>query len=143
MTKDILLTITGLQYTKQDDGEEQAIETITRGNYYKKSGKHYVSFEETPDGENTAKSLIKFDEDSFEMNRRGKYSVHMNFENGKKYITEYPTPFGNLIMGIDTKSFLIDEREDEIRVSIEYDLDMNYEFVAESRIDVVISSVKE
>ena len=59
MTKEIILTISGLHET---DGDVDApIETMTPGQYYMKNGKHYVVYDEVLEGlEGTVKSTIKF-----------------------------------------------------------------------------------
>ena len=40
MTKDVLVKISGLQFEEQEENEP--VEIITTGNYYKKNGKHYI-----------------------------------------------------------------------------------------------------
>jgi len=140
MTKDVLITIKGLQYAVEDS-DDQRVETITRGTFYNRNNKNYVTYEESPDGEDTVKSMVKFDETFFELTRKGKFSMHMLFEEGKKNYTDYSTPFGNLVIGIDTDTITVDEKENEIDVVILYDMEMNYEHVAKCRIDVKIQAV--
>ena len=144
MTKDVLVTVKGLQYSLDGEGgDDQRIETITRGNYYLKNGKHYVTYEESPDGSVNIKTMLKFDESFFELTRKGQYSVHMLFEEGKKNYTDYRTPFGNFVVGIDTSLIDIKEKEKEILLHIDYDMDMNYEHLAKCNIDVCIQNVEE
>ena len=42
MTKDVLVTIRGMQFTQQQEGDSEPVEVITAGDYYKKNDKHYV-----------------------------------------------------------------------------------------------------
>ena len=42
MTKDVLLSISGLQFAAQDEEDVEPVEVITAGDYYKKNGKHYI-----------------------------------------------------------------------------------------------------
>ncbi len=141
MTKDVLIAIKGLQYASDDDNKDQRVETLTRGSYYLKNGKHYVAYEESPDGEETVKSLLKFDDTFFEVSRKGTYSVHMLFEEGKKNYTDYRTPFGNFIIGLDTESVVIEETENKMNIRISYDMEMNYEHLAKCNIEVLIKSI--
>ena len=39
MTKDVLISISGLQLEAEDD---EPIEVVTSGNYYYKNNKHYI-----------------------------------------------------------------------------------------------------
>ena len=43
MTRDVLVTISGLQVMQQESGVEP-VDLITAGDYYKKNDKHYVIF---------------------------------------------------------------------------------------------------
>ena len=44
------------------------------------------------------------------------------------------------MIGIDTKQIQIDEQDDRIMVTVEYALDMNYEFLADCKIVLEIRS---
>ena len=44
MTKDVIVSISGLQMPAE--GEAEPVEVITVGDYYQKNGKHYVLYEE-------------------------------------------------------------------------------------------------
>ena len=51
MTKEVLLTISGLHYettglVDEDENENEPIEVITPATYYLKNGKHYVVYDE-------------------------------------------------------------------------------------------------
>ena len=43
MTKDVLITISGVQMLDDDDED---VEMVTRGDYYQKNGKHYIMYDE-------------------------------------------------------------------------------------------------
>ena len=40
MTKDVIVTISGLQFAQET--ETEPVEIVTAGSYYKKNGKHYM-----------------------------------------------------------------------------------------------------
>ena len=140
MNKEVLLSIKGLQIG-EDSKEEQTIETLTRGLFYNKNQKNYISYEESFDGEESVKSMVKFDNRSLEITRKGKYRSNMVFEEGKKSITEYHTPYGEFVLAIDTESIKINEKEDEIDMEIVYDMEMNYEKYAKCKIEMNVKSV--
>ncbi|MBO5210123.1 MAG: DUF1934 domain-containing protein [Lachnospiraceae bacterium] len=140
MTKDVLVSLRGLQFEQSGEDPEQ-IETITVGNYYEKNGKHYVIYDEITEGfEELTKNRMKFNEQFLELTRTGLVNVHMVFEKNRKNMTSYQTPYGNIMIGIDTKQIQIDEQDDRIMVTVEYALDMNYEFLADCKIVLEIRS---
>ena len=101
MTKEVIITIRGLQDGPQTDGEP--IEMITTGEYFYKNNKHYILYEEVMEGEtSTTKNRIKVAPGMMELNKSGVVNVNMSFEEHKKNITHYYTPYGCLEMGIDT-----------------------------------------
>lgn len=139
MTKDVLLTISGLQFAQDMDAEP--IQIVTAGSYYKKNGKHYVVYEEVMEGvEGTTKNLIKMSEDYLDITKKGVANVHMVFEKDKKNVTYYETPYGMLLIGIDAEEIHIEESEDNIHVDVWYDLEANYEHLAACRIQMNIQS---
>jgi uncharacterized beta-barrel protein YwiB (DUF1934 family) len=140
MTKEVLLTMQGLQFDQNVENAEQ-IETVTVGDYYKKNDKHYVIYDEMTEGfTQSTKNRLKFSEGILELSRNGLVNVHMVFQENKKNMTNYNTPFGQILIGIDTKKILIAEQEDDIVVEVDYALDVNYEFLTDCHIKIHICS---
>lgn len=143
MTQKVLLTLRGQQ---SGQGEEDAdpIETVSEGEYYKKNGKYYVIFEETVGGLDTkTRSKLKFDENTVEIFRSGPMSAHMVFRENEKNLTGYNTPFGQILMGIDTKKIQISEQEHHIIVDVDYSLDVNDEFISDCHMEIDILSLNQ
>lgn len=139
MTKEVLIKIRGLQFAGEEDND--AIEVITSGNYYKKNGKHYVLYDEVLEGSTeVAKNVIKLWDDSMEVTKKGPGTVHMIFEKDKKNLSYYTTPYGSLLIGIDTKNIQISETQQDINVEVQYGLEINYEHTADCKITVNVKS---
>lgn len=140
MTKDVLLSLRGLQFdTTSEDGDK--IETITPAEYYKRNDSHYVLYEEAVEGftEGT-KNVIKFKDHTLDLTKKGIVNVHMIFEDKKKNMTNYNTPYGDILIGIDTRSVKMTEEEERIVVDVDYALEVNYEHLADCKIKVDIRS---
>ena len=139
MTKEVLLALKGLQIENADGGQE--LETITAADYYLKNGSHYVLYEEVTEGfDRATKNRLKFGGQMVELIRHGLVNVHMVFQENKKNLSNYNTPFGQILVGIDTKRITIDEKEDNIVVDVDYALDINYEFFSDCHIKIDIRS---
>ncbi len=139
MTKEVIVTICGLQSGPDTDGEP--IEMITTGEYFYKNNKHYILYEEVMEGETApTKNRIKIAPGYMELTKRGLVSVDMLFEENKKNITHYNTPYGSLLMGIEAKKVEIVEEEDEIKVSVDYALELNEEHAADCDIKITVRS---
>lgn len=141
MTKDVLLTIQGLQFAAEEGSEN--LETTTRAEYYKKNDTHYIMYEEIVEGfQNGIKSMIKFNDKTMSLTKKGVVNAHLVFEENKKNITNYQTPYGELFVGIDTRQIQMKEEEDRIQVEIDYELEMNYEHLADCNIKMNICASK-
>ena len=109
MTKDILLSIKGLQSLSED--QEDEVEVIIPGSYCKRGDMHYVKYDEVTEGfDGITSNLIKFSHRCFEVRKKGVTNTHMIFEKQKKNMTYYDT----------------------------YALEINSEHLAECSIDVTV-----
>ena len=139
MTKEVLLTIKGLQVSPED--ESDTVEMLAPGEYYYRNDKHFVVYEEAIDGKTeTVKNMVKLSKDCVEVTKKGPARIHMIFEKNKKNISYYYTPFGNLQIGIDTQIIELDESDENIRAKVDYALEINSEHVANCHI---VIDVKE
>lgn len=140
MKKEVLVAIAGLQF---EFSEDEALEVISSGEYYYRNGKHYVLYEELQEDENgikggITKNTLKISDTMIELKKSGFHNVVMTFEKGKKTVTCYQTPVGQLMIGIDTTGIYVQELEDGIVVDIRYMLDINYSHVSECMIKIKI-----
>ena len=139
MTKDVLITISGVQAI---DHEDEDVEMVTRGDYYHKNGKHYIMYEEIMEGfAGKVKNVIKVSPDSVDIIKKGIASAHMQFEKDKKNLSCYTTPMGDLVIGIQANRIRIDEQESSLKVNVEYSLDINYQHASDCNIVLDIQSV--
>lgn len=140
MTREVLLTLRGLQFDQREEDADK-VEMVTVGDYYKKNDRHYVVYEEITEGfTQPTKNRLKFSEHMLELTRNGLVNVHMVFQENKKNLTNYNTPFGQILVGIDTKKIRVEEHEDNIVVDVDYALDINYEFLSDCHIRIDICS---
>ena len=87
-------------------------------------------------------NLIKVDKSSMEVTKRGVANVHMVFEEKKKNLSYYNTPFGNLLVGISATGIVLDTREDGMDIRVDYALEVNYEHLADCSISMNVQAKK-
>ena len=139
MTKDVWISLRGLQFSGDESGDN--IESSVPGTYYEKNGKHYVIYEEVIEGlQKPVMNKLKFEEHFLELSRSGSLSVCMMFEENKKHMADYHTPYGKLTLGIDTKKFRMVNETDKMKLDIEYTLEQNNEYLADCKILIEIRS---
>ena len=139
MTKDVLITISGVQML---DEEDMDVEMVTRGDYYQRNGKHYILYDEVMEGfEGTVCNVIKVSPESVDIIKQGAASTRMQFEKNKKNLSCYTTPLGDLMIGIQANRISIDEGQDHLKINVEYSLDINYQHASDCNISVSVQSV--
>ncbi|WIF96011.1 DUF1934 domain-containing protein [Caminicella sporogenes] len=122
--KNIILKIEGKQ--RPSGGEEDTIEFITEGRYYNKNNAKYIVYEESDiSGMEGCITTLKIIDDKIIMKRFGKASSELIFEKGKRYVSNYNTPYGSLKMEILTKELKYSINEDNKgNISIKYNVSL-------------------
>lgn len=125
MEKEIFVSVTGIQ---QDllSKEQDEIEFISKGKYYEKGNKRYITYKEAQmDDMDEILSTVKIEKDRVTLIRLGDKGNNMLFEIGQKHVTQYATPFGNMELGITTRELDIDLQEERGQIQIKYLLEVN------------------
>ena len=130
MTKDVLISITGVHTLDGDSGD---VELITTGNYYEKNGVRYLLYDESMEGlDQPVKNVVKIRPDTMEIIKRGGVNVHMTFRRGVTVMASYVTPFGEMLVGITTERIRLEETDGTLWV--EYILEINGQQVSRCHI---------
>lgn len=140
MTKEVFVRLSGMQFSAEGETPEP-VEVISRGTYAKKNGKHYIAYEEVQDDlHQVIKNTVKIHENCYEVIKGGPIRTHLLFEEGKSHSTFYETPYGNLVLQVHTKEVDFEEKEEELNVHVFYELEINYEKMADCRIEMCIQA---
>lgn len=139
MTKDVIISIRGLQMLVDEDGEQEPVEVLNAGQYYYKNNQHYILYDEPAEGfDETTHNIIKFNDRKLEVRKRGLLETHMIFEENKKNLSMYQTPFGIMDMGIATTRIQLSEQPERIFLEVDYALEMNGSYVGDCSIQLLV-----
>ncbi len=119
-----MIRVLGVQ--KDAQGEENKIELTTEGKVYEKNNNIYIVYEETEiSGMEGATTTLKIEGDKkVSMKRYGTADSQIVFEEGRHYISEYRTMFGNFKMDVKTHSLKTDLSIENQKGKIEINYDM-------------------
>lgn len=141
MTKNVIISLTGLQYAVEE--EEAPIEVINFGQYYKKGDKHYLLYEETDETGRATKCRIKVSEKELELQKRDRSNTRLLFLPGEQYLTNYETPYGSLLVGVNTRSLELYEEEEFLRATLRYGLELNGESTGNCTLVLKVQSCEQ
>lgn len=139
MTKQVLLSISGLQFLEGETSEP--VEVLTIADYYFRNGTHYLLYDEPVEGTSEMlKNTLKIKEGCVEMLKKGPLHVHMTFEQWKRHIARYDTPFGSI--PVEIRAGLIEVTEDEynIHAELNYTLEVDGEYLSDSQVILHVKS---
>ncbi len=141
MTKNVIISLMGLQYAVEE--EEAPIEVINFGQYYKKGEKHYLLYEETDESGKATKCRIKVSEKELELQKRDRTNTRLLFLPGEQYLTNYETPYGGLLVGVNTRSLELYEEEEFLRATLKYGLEINGEKTGDCTLVLKVQSCEQ
>lgn len=112
--------------SKQSINEEEVIEVVTPGDFYKKENYYYAVYEETElSGMNGTKTTLKIGKDKFSLIRMGSTSAKMDFDKKNKNVSMYNTPYGTLELKIETKDLDIDIDDRGGNILVNYNMSLS------------------
>lgn len=141
MTKNVIISLTGLQYAAEE--EEAPIEVINFGRYYKKGETHYLFYEDTGVNGTSVKCRIKVSGEELELQKGDRLGTRLFFAPGEKYFTNYETPYGSLLVGVATRSLEFFEEDEFLRAKLRYDLEINNERTADCTLVLKVQSCRQ
>lgn len=123
--KPVILTIKGKQINLE--GEENNIEMITEGKFYKKNEVYYIVYDESEiTGMEGSITTLKIQGKKVSLKRFGNNNSKLTFEKGKSHISEYDTLYGFMPIEIVTSNVEIDISDSGIgKIKLAYTLDIS------------------
>ncbi|AYD39181.1 DUF1934 domain-containing protein [Clostridium fermenticellae] len=117
MKKRAIITVTSKQ-TKNDD---DVVESVTPGYFYRKSDIYYAVYKETKiSGMDGTTTILKISDKKLLLIRIGKTTAKMEFEENRENVSMYNTSYGTIELKIDTIKYESEVTGDGGNVTIDY-----------------------
>lgn len=137
MTKEVLITISGVQKGSKDE----PVVITASGTYHFANERHYVQYEEkVEDADLILKNIIKISPEKIILMKKGAQSSQMIFDLHQEDQAVYQTPYGSFSFTTDTKSIVLRETADRIEVRMEYSLSSDSSKVSDNEILIIIEN---
>ena len=132
--KDVIISIKGIQGMHPDQAAEaDAIELITSGEYCHRDSETVFSYMESEmTGMEGTRTTFRVNPQMVTLTREGTMNAQMVFQQGKKHLFLYETPFGATSMGIDTRRLTHGMGEKGGEMEINYTIDVDSVVVSEN-----------
>ncbi|MCR5655139.1 MAG: DUF1934 domain-containing protein [Lachnospiraceae bacterium] len=121
MKQNVRISVTG------QNGADAPIKTEYDGKLLYKEPYYYASYEEQmdPDSAESSHTVLRFDEKSLRVTRRGAVESVLFYEPGKTWSAPYSTPLMDFSVTLLTTEFSAEHTEKEIRLQVRYRIGFN------------------
>lgn len=123
LKKNVIISVRGIQ---NDGKDEDVIELVTQGQYYKRNSKYYVTYKETElTGMEGTTTTLKIDGEKVTMMRFGGNNTQLIFEKGQKHLCGYETPYGAFTVGVYSNEVdvHVDDNGGELSANYQIEID--------------------
>ena len=128
----------------QVNNEDQSFELTTDGEYMREGGISTFSYVESSlTGLDGLLTTFNVEPDRVILSRGGDMSGDMIFSESQKHHFLYETPFGSILMGIDTHSIKKNLRDDGGSLEIRYDIEVDNVSVSKNLFEINIRSIRQ
>lgn len=141
MEKDVIISIQGLQHYAGMDSDN--IELVTEGKLEDAEGALRLSYQESElTGMEGTTTVFHVEPERVTLLRMGNVSSEMVFEEGRRHMSLYSTPYGSMEVGILARKLRSTLDQNGGKLEINYDIEINHTLAGQSlfRIDVRESS---
>ncbi len=117
MKKKAIISVSSRQTGEDND----VIEVITPGSFYKKDDTYYAIYKETKiSGMEGTTTTLKIAGDKFSLIRTGSTTSKMEFHKGKDNISMYNTPYGTIELKTETNKLVVNLDDEGGNIFIDY-----------------------
>ena len=137
MEKDVIISIRGTQDYSGTDPD--TMELVTAGKLAVQDGALCLSYEESElTGMEGTTTVFQVEPEKVTLLRLGSVQSEMVFEEGRRHMSLYSTPYGNMEIGVRARRLNSTLELTGGRLEIDYDIEINHMLAGQSlfRIDV-------
>ena len=122
----VLISIRGMQAL--EDGQEETMELITEGHFKgQESGEFILTYEESElTGLGSTKTTFQIEPKRITLLREGEVNSQMVFEEGRRHLSMYDTPFGSMSIGVNTRRMHKELSKAGGEIEIEYAMEIDH-----------------
>lgn len=125
MEQIVVITLRGKQL--YEDMKPDSIELVTEGVMQWEGDCCTLSYLETElTGMGSTKTIIQIVGEEVTMMREGEVYSQMVFRQGKRHLSVYRTPYGEMTIGVHARHVLVDMDENGGDLELDYDIEMDH-----------------
>ena len=126
MEKDVVISIKGMQ--RYEDAPPDTIELVTEGRLARDgSGSYTLSYQESElTGLEGTLTTIQVEGEQVTLMRAGEVNSQMVFQEGRRHLSMYNTPYGAMAIGVNTRHLMADLNDQGGAIEIDYAIEIDH-----------------
>ena len=125
MKQVVVITLRGKQYL--EEGAPEAIELVTEGVMEWDGARCTLTYLETElTGMGSTKTVIQVMGEEVTLLRQGEVVSQMVFRQGKRHLSFYNTPYGEMTIGVNARHVMVDMDHSGGDIELDYDIEMDH-----------------
>lgn len=139
MEKAVTISIKGKQ--EMDGMPADHMELVTQGKLERQSGVYTITYQESEvTGMEGTQTTIQVEEDGecVTLMRTGGYNSQMVFEEGRRHLSMYNTPYGAMAIGVNTRHLLAELDEKGGCVEVDYTIEIEHAIVGRNTFQIKV-----
>ena len=125
MEKNVVISIKGTQ--KYEDTPPDVIELVTEGRLTRDEGGYTLTYQESEvTGLEGTLTTILVDGEQVTLMRAGEINAQMVFQEGRRHLSMYNTPYGAMAIGVNTRHLLADLNDQGGDIEIDYAIEVDH-----------------
>ena len=125
MDKDVVISIKGMQ--KYEGALPDVVELVTAGRLSREGESYTLSYQESElTGLGGTLTTILVDGEQVTILRVGEFNSQMVFQEGRRHLSMYNTPYGAMAIGVHTLHLLADLDGQGGRIEVDYTIEVDH-----------------
>ena len=125
MEKDVVISIKGMQ--QYVDSDPDTIELVTAGRLHREGESYTLSYQESElTGLDGTLTTIQVEGEQVTLMRVGEFNAQMVFQEGRRHLSMYNTPYGAMAIGVNTRHLLADLNDQGGDIEIDYAIEIDH-----------------
>ena len=125
MEKDVVISIKGIQ--KYEGQDSDTIELVTEGRLTRDEGGYTLSYQESElTGLEGTLTTIQVEGEQVTLMRVGEVNSQMVFQEGRRHLSMYNTPYGAMAIGVNTRHLLAELDDHGGNIEIDYCIEVDH-----------------
>lgn len=137
MKKLVVIAVKGVQ--RYENTQPDSMELVTEGWLQRDGARYTLAYEESElTGLDNTRTTLQVDGEQVTMVRMGEFNAQMVFQEGRRHLSMYNTPYGSMVIGVNTRHLLVDLNDQGGIIEVDYAIEVDHEVAGRNVFSITV-----